>query len=160
VRRGDIGLRTQTITPELAAGLGLPRAAGAVVSDVDPGSAASRAGLRPGDLIAAVDGKPMENGRQVQLALYRRLQGDMATLDVLRDGRTLQLRVLVLNREDFSGGLAGAVDARQNLVPRLGILGLDLDPRALRFLPVARASSGVVVASTVQGAIAAREGGL
>jgi serine protease Do len=160
VRRGDIGVRTQTVTPELAAGLGLPRTTGAVVSDVDPGSAASRAGLRPGDLITAVDGKAMENGRQVQLALYRRLQGEVTTLDVLRDGQTLQMRVLVLNREDFAGGLADAVDARQNLVPRLGILGLDLDPRALRFLPVARATSGVVVASTVQGAIGAREGGL
>jgi S1-C subfamily serine protease len=70
------------------------------------------------------------------------------------------MRVLVLNREDFAGGLADAVDARQNLVPRLGILGLDLDPRAMRFLPMSRASSGVVVASTVQGAISAREGGL
>jgi serine protease Do len=160
VRRGDIGIRTQTVTPELAAGLRLPRTTGAVVSDVEPGSAASRAGLRPGDVIAAVDGKPMENGRQVQLALYRRLQGEMATLDVLRDNQTLLMRVLVLNREDFTGGLADAVDARQNLVPRLGILGLDLDQRSMRWLPVARAASGVVVASTVHGAIAARQGGL
>jgi serine protease Do len=160
VRRGDIGIRTQTVTPELAAGLGLPRSSGAVVSDVIPGSPASRAGLRPGDLVIAVDGKPMENGRQVQLALYRRLAGEIVSLDLVRDGQAVRSGVMALERRDGFAGLAGAVDPRENLVPRLGILGLDLDRRVAQFLPVARAGSGVVVASTVDGAIDAREGGL
>ena len=160
VRRGDIGIRTQTVTPELAAGLGLPRPNGAVVSDVIPGSPASRGGLRPGDLIAAVDGKPMENGRQVQVALYRRLAGEIVTLDLLREGQPVRVGVMALDRQDGLGSLAGGVDARQNLVPRLGIVGVDLDRRVARFLPISRAVSGVIVASTVDGALDARDGGL
>jgi serine protease Do len=160
VRRGDIGIRTQTVTPELAAGLGLPRSSGAVVSDVIPGSPASRAGLRPGDLIVTVDGKSMENGRQVQVALYRHLAGAIVALELLREGQPVRAGVMALERRDGFGDLADAVDARLNLVPRLGILGLDLDRRIAQFLPVARAGSGVVVASTVDGAIDAREGGL
>jgi serine protease Do len=160
VRRGDIGIRTQTVTPELAAGLGLPRETGAIVADVIPGSTASRAGLESGDLIASVNGKPMENGRQVQVALYRRLAGDVVALEIVRDGRTVRANVMALERRDGLEGLAGGVDARQHLVPRLGIVGVDLDRRVAQFLPVARAGSGVVVASTVDGAVDAREGGL
>ena len=160
VRRGDIGIRTQTVTPELSAGLGLPRSSGAIVADVIPGTPASRAGLRPGDLVTAVDGKRMENGRQVQVALYRRLAGESVALDLLRDGQPVHVRVMALNRPDGLGPLAGAVDARDNLVPRLGIVGVDLDRRVAQFLPLVRAAAGVVVASTVEGAIDAREGGL
>jgi len=160
VKRGDIGIRTQTVTPELAAGLGLSRASGAIVSDVMPGSTASRAGLRPGDVVTAVDGKQMENGRQVQVALYRRLAGDVVALDLVRDGQPVRANVMALERRDGLYGLADAVDARQHLVPRLGIVGVDLDRRVAQFLPVARAGAGVVVAATVDGAIDAREGGL
>src|SRR5262249_2052116 len=53
-----------------------------------------------------------------------------------------------------------SVDPRENLVPRLGILGLNLDQRIVEALPVLRARYGVVVAATVAGAIDADEGGL
>jgi serine protease Do len=160
VKRGDIGIRTQTVTPELAAGLGLARASGAIVSDVTPGGTAARAGLRPGDIVAAVDGRPMENGRQVQVALYRRLAGDVVALDLVRDGQPVRASVMALERRDGLFGLADAADPRQHLVSRLGIIGVDLDRRVAQILPVARAGSGVVVAATVDGAIDAREGGL
>ena len=160
VKRGDIGIRTQTVTPELAAGLGLAQRSGAIVSDVMPGSTAARAGVRPGDVITALDGKPMENGRQVQVALYRRLPGDVVALELVRDGQPVRATVMALERRDGLYGLADAVDARQHLVPRLGIIGVDLDRRVAQFLTVARAGSGVVVAATVDGAIDARDGGL
>ena len=88
VRRGDIGVRAQTVTPVLAAGLGLARDQGVVLADVLPGSPAARAGLRPGDIVLTLDGKPMENGRQLQVSLYRRFVGDVVTLEILRDGQT------------------------------------------------------------------------
>ena len=66
----------QTLTPLLAAGLGLPRDHGVVLADVTPGGPAALAGLRPGDVVLALDGKPMENGRQLQVGLYRRAVGD------------------------------------------------------------------------------------
>ena len=58
------------------------------------------------------------------------------------------------------GNLAASIDARQNLVPRLGVLGVSLIPRLAAMLPTVRAMAGVVIASTVPGAIDSRDGGL
>jgi len=77
VRRGVIGVRAQTITPSLAAGLGLVFDRGIVLSDVTPAGPAEAAGLRPGDIVLALDGKPMENARQFDVNLYRRAPGDL-----------------------------------------------------------------------------------
>jgi serine protease Do len=159
VRRGDIGVRAQTITPALATGLRLPRDTGVILADVTPASPAARAGLRVGDLVLAMDGKAMENGRQLHVNLYRRVVGDVVTLDILRDGEPLKVPVAMTERAGLLAD-ASAVDPRQNLVSRLGILGLDLDERLAEALPAARVNSGVVVASTVSDAIDSREGRL
>jgi serine protease Do len=95
VRRGEIGVRAQTITPVLAAGLGLDRTAGAIVADVRPGSTAAKMDIRPGDLVLALDGKPIENGRQLHVSLYRHVVGEVITLDILRDGQTMKFPVAV-----------------------------------------------------------------
>ena len=160
VQRGEIGVRVQTVTPVLAAGLKLARDHGVVLADVRPGTPAARVGLRPRDLVIAVDGKPMENGRQFQVGLYRRGVGDVVTLDILRDDAPLKVVVSIAERHDPLGNLAASIDARQNLVPRLGVLGVSLDPRLAAMLPTVRALSGVVIASTVPGAIDSRDGGL
>ena len=160
VRRGDIGVRTQTVTPALATGLGLARDQGAILADVRPGSPAAQAGLRPGDLVLALDGKAMENGRQLQVGLYRRLAGDVVSLDILRDGQVMKVPVAMTERRDPLAGLSESIDPRQNLVPRLGILGVTLDPRLAEVLPALRVRSGVIVVSTVMGALDARDGGL
>jgi serine protease Do len=160
VRRGDIGIRAQTVTPALASGLALPRDYGVVLADVLPGSPADVAGLRSGDMVVAVDGKPMENGRQLHVTLYRRLIGDVVALDILRDGQRLRLSVAMTERHDPFAGLSHSTDARQNVVPRLGILALTLDRRIAQMLPVVRVRAGVVVASTVASGLDARDGGL
>ena len=160
VRRGDIGVRAQTITPVLAAGLGLARDYGVVLADVLPGSPALRAGLRPGDLVHSVDGKPVENGRQFQVSLYRHVAGDVVALEILRAGKPVTVTVAMAERNDPFGGLAKSADPRQNLVARLGILGVTLDKPLAEALPVVRVPSGVVVVSTEANAIDPRDGGL
>jgi serine protease Do len=160
VRRGDIGIRAQTLTPVLAAGLELPRDHGVVLADVVPGSPAARAGLRPGDIVATLDGKEMENGRQLQVGLYRRLVGDVVTLEVVRGTATTKVPVAMAERQDPFADLSDQIDPRLNLVPRLGVLGVNVDQRIAALLPALRVRSGVVVASTVSGAIDARDGGL
>jgi serine protease Do len=159
VRRGDIGVRVQTVTPVLAAGLKLARDAGVIVADVTPDSPAARADVRPGDLVLAVDGKPMENGRQLQVTLYRRFVGEVVSLELLRAGQRVKTPVAVAERDDRLAGLSESIDPRQNLVQRLGIVGVNLDQRIAEMLPVLRVRSGVVVASTMSGAIDTREGG-
>ena len=55
-------------------------------------------GCDPGDLVLTLDGKPMENGRQLQVSLYRRVVGDVVTLEILRDGQTLKVPVAMAER--------------------------------------------------------------
>lgn len=160
VRRGDIGVRVQTVTPVLAAGLRLPRDHGVVVADAMPGTPAARIGLQPGDIIVSLDGKAMENGRQLQVNLYRRFVGDVVALEILREGQVLKEPVEIAERRDPLAGLSSSIDLRQNLVPRLGILGVDLAPRLADALPVVKGRSGVIVASTMADAIDSKDGGL
>jgi serine protease Do len=151
VRRGHVGAHVQTVTPSLAAGLRLARDWGVVVSDVSPGSPAETARLAVGDLIVAIDGKPMENARQFDVNLYRRAPGDEVTIEVLRGRESLTRRVLVLERPDDPARLAALVTRDGNLIERLGILGLDVDERIAAMLPALRKPAGVVVAATVPG---------
>jgi S1-C subfamily serine protease len=58
------------------------------------------------------------------------------------------------------GDLAASIDPRKNLVPRLGVLGVSWDPRIAAIPPMGRMHSGVVIVSTVPGAIDSRDGGL
>jgi serine protease Do len=160
VRRGDIGIRPQTVTPVLAAGLRLPRDYGVVLGDVLPESPAGRAGLRAGDLVVALDGRKMENGRQLQVGLYRKSIGEVVSLEIVRGQSTLVVPVTMAEREDPFNRLTDSVDPRPNLVPRLGVLGVDVDRRIAAMLPGLRMASGIVVVSTVAGAIDPREGGL
>ncbi len=146
VRRGTIGVFAQTITPALAEGLHLPRGWGVVLGDVYPGGPAAKSGLRVGDVVAAVDGKALENGRQFDVTLYRRPIGSSVSLEVLRGPQRLIVRVPVLERQDDSNRLQDMVTPEQNLLPRLGILGLELTPELAAAIPGVRDPHGVVVA--------------
>jgi serine protease Do len=158
VRRGDIGVRSQTLTSVLAAGLGLSRDRGAILADVLPGSPAARAGLRAGDVVLTLDTKPMENGRQLQVNLYRRTVGDSVLLEVARGAQVSKVAVTVAER--YESGSGAPIDPRESLVPRLGILGVNLSQDVAKMIPVLRVSSGVVVASAAASAIPTRDGGL
>lgn len=147
VRRGTIGVFGQTITPALAQGLGLSRDWGAILADVDPDGPAAKAGLRVGDLVNSVDGKPIENGRQLDVTLYRRRAGDSVTINASRDNSTVNLRIPVVERQDELDRFRGMVTPDKNLLPRLGILGLELTPELAQRIPGIRAPHGVVVAA-------------
>ena len=146
VRRGTIGVRAQTITPRLAAGLLLPRSWGVILSDVSPGSPAALAGLRVGDVVLRLDGKLMENGRQFDVNLYRYRPGSRVTLEVYRDGEPTTVQVLVAERPEFPDPLAQALASGRNLVEELGIFAVDLGP-VFQHMPGPRSRRGVVVAA-------------
>ncbi|MFQ5864481.1 MAG: trypsin-like peptidase domain-containing protein [bacterium] len=147
VRRGVIGAHAQTITPTLAAGLGLPQNWGVVLGDVYPDGPADKAGLKVGDVILTLDGKVMENGRQFDVNLYRRSIGDLVTLELLRGTQKLTVQVSVIEREDDPERFAELVSPERNLIPKLGILGIELDSKIAKMLPPLRKATGVVVAT-------------
>jgi serine protease Do len=146
VRRGQIGVFAQTITPALSSGLRLSREWGVVLGDVYPNSPAAKAGLRVGDVILSVDGKPMENGRQFDVTLYQQHPGSSVNLEVGRGLQRLTLKVGVVERRDDANRFRDLVTPDQNLIPRLGLLGLDLTPELARLIPGIREARGVVVA--------------
>ncbi len=122
VRRGEIGVHAQTITPELAAGLKLAQPYGVILADVMPGGPAAQAGLRQGDVVVSLDGKPMENGRQLEVNLYRRRAGEQVTLEVRRGNERRSFQVAVVDRRDDVDRFADRVTPEKNLVAPLGIL--------------------------------------
>jgi serine protease Do len=146
VRRGEIGVFAQTITPALAAGLRLPREWGVVLGDVYPNGPAAKAGLRINDVILSVDGKPMENGRQFDVTLYGKKPGGSVSLEVGRGLQRVILQVPVVERRGESDRFRDLVTPERNLISRLGILGLDLTPELARLIPGIRDVHGVVVA--------------
>jgi S1-C subfamily serine protease len=131
----------------------LPRAWGVVVSDVTPGSPAARHGLEIGDVIHALDGKVVENARQFEVNLYRHRVGESATLEVLRGARRLTIQIPVVERRDDPSRFAAMVTPDGNLVPRLGILGVSLEPPLIEMLPPLRRASGVLVAASAPGSV-------
>src|SRR5262245_42068129 len=147
VQRGEIGAITQTLTPTLAAGLGITSTAGVLVADVAPGSPAAKGGLAPEDVIVAVDGKPMENARQFAVNLYRRAPGSSITVDVVRGPVRKSLTIPISERERDPEALRALLTPEQNVIPRLGLLTLDLDEEVAKRLPPLRAKAGVVVAA-------------
>ncbi|AUX27543.1 serine protease [Sorangium cellulosum] len=92
VIRGALGVAIQDASPPLVEALGLPKdTRGAVVSDVAEGSAAEEAGLRRGDVIVAMNGEHLVDGRDLRMRVAETKPGTRVTLRVLRDGKSLEL---------------------------------------------------------------------
>ena len=90
----------------------------------------------------------MENGRQLQVNLYGRSIGETVTIRVLRGERTLDLPVVVVERTDDPNRFAGLLKSEDQVIPRLGILVVELTRDLEDLLPDLRASAGVIVAVT------------
>ena len=148
VRRGQIGVVAQTITPPLAQALKLPRDWGAILADVAADSAAAAAGLEPKDIILTLNGKTIENARQIGVNIYRQA-GQTITLEILRAGQKLEKRVAVLERPRDADRIVGLVQGESSRVSKLGILAVDLDEKVTRILGPLRRLRGAVVAGVV-----------
>jgi serine protease Do len=150
VRNGSIGTTVQAITPELAAALALPAASrrGVIVSDVAPGSPAAGAGLQPYDRIVSIDGSEVDSVPGYVMNIYLRGKGDHVNLGVARDGKTRSVVVPVEEVRPGPETLADLADPATNMVPQLGIVGMDLTSDLADFIAPARTESGVIVAAT------------
>jgi serine protease Do len=145
VRRGEIGVSAQTITPLLAEAMNLSIDRGVILSDVADGSPAAKAGLRPGDVVASLDGKAMENGRQFRINIYARA-GETVRLEVRRGEQTVSVRVVVAERPGSAARLTDLIGV-QRAIPKLGITVLDLTPAVAQVLPPVRGQRGAVIVS-------------
>ncbi|WP_270375274.1 Do family serine endopeptidase [Marinicauda sp. Alg238-R41] len=88
-----LGAKLQPVTSELAQSLGLDRPRGAIVADLWPDGAAEEAGLERGDIIVAVDGVEVNNETGIRFRFATHALGDLARVEVLRDGDTREFEV-------------------------------------------------------------------
>jgi serine protease Do/serine protease DegQ len=118
VRRGQLGVSAQDLTPDLAQAFGIEQTQGVVIASVSEGSAADEAGLRPGDVVLEVNGKPVRSSLDMRNAVGLLRIGARVQMRVVRGGRTLDLvaqvaepRMSTLRGEQLDPRLAGAVFA-------------------------------------------------
>ena len=147
VHRGRIGVHVQTITPGMASGLNLEQDWGVIVADVQPDGPSDKAGVKIGDIVHSLNGKVMHDARQLELEIFRYPMRQKLTLDVLRGPDHLSIDVPVVDAVDDPTRFADLVNPEDNLIPRLGILGIGIDKKLAELLPDLRNSYGVVVAA-------------
>ena len=153
VRRPWFGADLQVVTRELADNLGLDRPTGALVADVSKDSPAARAGLVAGDLVTALDGRPIEDPAQFTYAFTTRPMGSTVDLKVWRNSKNLSVRVRVEP--------APEITPRDQLVirgdgPFAGAEVVNLSPAVSEELGLQGRSSGVVIVDVKAGSPAAR----
>ncbi|MGN6388038.1 MAG: Do family serine endopeptidase [Burkholderiaceae bacterium] len=98
VVRGWIGVEPQDITPELAESFGLKRQTGAIVAGVLRNGPADRAGMRPGDILVAIDGKPVTDITAMLNTIALLEPGNRTKMTVLRKDREMVLDVTIGKR--------------------------------------------------------------
>jgi serine protease Do len=147
LHQGEIGANLQTITPDLARGLGLAQEWGVIVSDVKPGGPADIAGLGVRDVIVSIDGKPIDSLPLIAFNLYTRRAGDRLRVGVLRGDQHATLEVVVVERPEALDRVIDLLDLDKSAVPQLGILGVSIDENLGLAIGSLRVPSGVLVAA-------------
>jgi serine protease Do len=158
VQRVALGLRTQNITPTLAAGLGLARSWGAIVSDIAAGGAAEASGLQLNDIVLAIDSRPILGLPDVIMALYVHPLDQVVKIDVLRRTTPMSFYVSVKVYHESVDDLADVPGLQKSLVRRLNIFVTDLDGDIRPLLQGTRSDSGVVVLAQISGSNAIETG--
>ena len=130
VSRGQLGVIIQDLTPELAEAFSISgRTRGAVVAEVQPGSAAEKAGLKAGDVVIEAAGKAVISSAQLRTAIGLRRAGDKVSLKVLRDGKTLSLKAVL-------GEVETSVSADAGIHPLLEGVALSDDEGGVKVTQV------------------------
>jgi Do/DeqQ family serine protease len=93
INRGQIGIRPQDLTPDIASSLGIESGDGVLVVQVAENSPAARAGIQPGDLLVAIDNEPVQTVTDLRKRIDLAHIGDTVTLSLVRDGEKMTRKV-------------------------------------------------------------------
>ncbi|HEC19064.1 MAG TPA: DegQ family serine endoprotease [Gammaproteobacteria bacterium] len=147
VRRGQLGVMVQDVTPDLAKAFGIKQRHGAVIAQVVKGSAAAKAGLKVGDVVIAINGKPVKGSADLRNAVGLMRVGTKVRLEVIRNGKTriVHTRIAEPKRtkaeaagltKRLSGAVLGAIEPGHPLAGKVeGVEVIEVEPGS----PAARA---------------------
>ncbi len=108
VERGKLGVLFQPLTPDLGKAFGMDTPKGALVSDLEPGGAAARAGIKPGDIVVAVNGTPVHHAEDLPRKVARHAPGTQIKVSLVRGGKPLEVtaKLDVLNDVEADAPMA------------------------------------------------------
>lgn len=152
LRRQEVGMSLQTITPLMATSLGLARDYGVIVSDVWPRGPAAAGGLQVGDILVSVDGQPAENLPSVNYYFRLRDSTEPVQMLVLRGTTQRELRITAVEEKSEFDSMSSMTDPEKHLVPQLGILGLEIDKNIATIATGLRDPNGIIVMARAAGA--------
>ena len=144
VIRGYIGAYIQNVTPEIARAFNLPKTSGALISQVEPNSPASKAGLERGDVVTELNGEPVTDPSEFRMKIAMMRPGTEVHLKVMRNGAQHDIPV-VLGELPPQGEKASA---GQGAGPSQALQGVTVDtltPEIARQLGLPPNTQGVVV---------------
>ncbi len=127
-KRGWLGVRIQTVTEEIAEGLGLPEATGAMVAEVTEDGPAETAGIRQGDVILTFDGREVETMRRLPRIVAETEVGVDVPVELWRDGETLTVTARIGELEEAEARLfpASETEGPDEKTGRIAEVGLEL----------------------------------
>jgi len=155
VERPWIGATGQPVTVELAEGFGLDHPGGVVINNIFPDGPAAKAGLEVGDVVTAVDDKPVTDPEALRFRLATLPIGDMARLSVNRKGKLLIVPVELVAAPDIPAPDATEVDGRG---PLAGATVANVSPALAERLGLNGVWAGVVVVDVARNSPARRVG--
>ena len=126
VSRGRLGVNIQELTPELAQSMNLKDSRGVLVSGVEPGMPAEKAGVREGDVITAVNGTRVEDSNSLRNRIAAMSPGTDVALTILRDGHEEQLHAKLIELKDDNQ--AAASEGGGDKESGGGQLGISVEP--------------------------------
>jgi serine protease Do len=145
VHRVEIGAVAQEVTPTLAEGLHLSQHWGVIIADVKPDGPAAAAGLKVQDIVLTADDRRIETLPGLSSALYLHRLDEVLKLEILRGDQKKILYVPAIEQRDPMDQLFDAADPEKSLVPRLGILAVDITDDLRSSIGSLRIPSGVIV---------------
>ncbi len=166
VRRGMLGINIQNISREIAEQLELKDTKGVLVSNVQVGSAADKAGVKRGDVVKAINGEAVEDGNSLRNRVAGTQPGTEITLKIVRDGKDLEVKATLgefdtktqtaSNEEDSDPKGGKSEDGEQS--GKLGLSLQPLTPEIAKRLNIASEIKGVIVTAVDENSAAAEEG--
>ncbi len=165
VRRGMLGINIQNISREIADQLELKDKKGVLVSNVQQGSAADKAGVKRGDVVTAINGEAVEDGNSLRNRVAGTKPGTEITLKIVRDGKDLEVKATLgefdtktqqASSEDSDPKRGKSDDSEQN--GKLGLSLQPLTPDIAKRLNIAPEVKGLIVTAVDENSPAAEEG--